>query len=424
MVKEGYKLTEIGVIPENWDCVELPEITSNSSTSIKIGPFGSALKKELLTKNGYKVYGQENIFEKDMTIGDRYINQEHFNKLKSCEIKTNDFLISMMGTIGKCYIVPKQFEEGIIDSHLIRVRINENKYNLQLLVYLFGSDVVLKQINQLTVGGIMDGLSSKIIKKLYVPMPPPSEQKAIAQALSDTDELIISLDKLIAKKEAIKQGTMQQLLTGKKRLLGFSGEWEEKRLGKLLYEKPKYGINAPATKLEGALPNYLRITDITDDGYYSKIDRVGVNHTMSDLYQLHEGDIVLARTGASVGKSYLYNENDGKLIYAGFLIKISPIKEQLNPSYLFQYLKTHNYWKWVQVMSMRSGQPGINGNEYSSMLIPVPPEPEQQAIAKVLSDMDDEIEVLRTKLSKTKAIKEAMMSELLTGKTRLKVTNS
>lgn len=125
MVKDGYKLTDIGVIPNDWEVVTLPNITANTQNAIKIGPFGSALKKELLVKNGFKVYGQENIFDKDMTLGDRYLNLEHFIKLKSCEVKTGDFLISMMGTVGKCFVVPKNIQQGIIDSHLIRIRINE-----------------------------------------------------------------------------------------------------------------------------------------------------------------------------------------------------------------------------------------------------------------------------------------------------------
>ncbi|WP_151898820.1 restriction endonuclease subunit S domain-containing protein [Oceanisphaera profunda] len=122
----------------------------------------------------------------------------------------------------------------------------------------------------------------------------------------------------------------------------------------MLSEKPQYGINAAAVPLTGLLPVYIRITDISDDGYFKPTEKVGVNSTLSHLYQLSEGDIVLARTGASVGKSYLYNQNDGLLIYAGFLIKMSPNKSKLDPKYLSQYLKTEKYWDWVTVNSMRS----------------------------------------------------------------------
>src|SRR5699024_7212640 len=128
-------------------------------------------------------------------------------------------------------------------------------------------------------------------------------------------------------------------------------DWEVEPLKSLLKEPPKYGINAAAVPLTGNLPVYIRITDISEDGYYSPEKVVGVDSPFSSSYILDQGDIVLARTGASVGKSYLYRKEDGTLIYAGFLIKVSPNEKQLNPKYLHQYLKTEQYWAWVIVNS-------------------------------------------------------------------------
>jgi type I restriction enzyme S subunit len=108
----------------------------------------------------------------------------------------------------------------------------------------------------------------------------------------------------------------------------------------MLKQNPRYGINAAAVPLQGDFPVYIRITDISNDGYFMPEKRVGVDHAFSDQYYLAEGDLVFARTGASVGKSYLYNLDDGELVYAGFLIKITPDKSVLLPSFLFQYVKT------------------------------------------------------------------------------------
>lgn len=196
-------------------------------------------------------------------------------------------------------------------------------------------------------------------------------------------------------------------------------DWEVEPLKSLLKEPPKYGINAAAVPLTGNLPVYIRITDISEDGYYSPEKVVGVNSPFSSSYILNEGDIVLARTGASVGKSYLYRKEDGTLIYAGFLIKVSPDKRLLNSKYLHQYLKTEQYWAWVIVNSMRSGQPGINGNEYGRLLIPLPSIEEQTAIATALSDVDNLIQSLEKLIAKKEAIKTGAMQQLLTGKTRL-----
>ncbi|EKO3687463.1 restriction endonuclease subunit S [Vibrio metschnikovii] len=195
--------------------------------------------------------------------------------------------------------------------------------------------------------------------------------------------------------------------------------WGVTRLRDLLKEPPKYGINAPAVPLEGTLPVYIRITDISEDGYFKPSEKVGVRSPLSGLYQLADGDVVLARTGASVGKSYLYKEDDGVLVYAGFLIKVSPDKKKLEPRFLSQYLKTQRYWSWVTVNSMRSGQPGINGNEYGDLLIPLPKIQEQTAIANALSDVDALISELDKLIAKKKAIKTATMQQLLTGRTRL-----
>lgn len=191
-------------------------------------------------------------------------------------------------------------------------------------------------------------------------------------------------------------------------------DWEIKSLHTMLRANPKYGINAPAVKLEGDLPVYIRITDISDEGYFAPSEKVGVDNKFSDSYYLEDGDLVFTRTGASVGKSYLYNPTDGKLVYAGFLIKISPNKEKLFPSYLAQFVKTSVYWNWVRVMSMRSGQPGINGNEYGQLLIPLPPtRTEQTAIANALSDADALIQSLTSLIAKKRQIKQGAMQTLL-----------
>jgi len=256
---------------------------------------------------------------------------------------------------------------------------------------------------------------------LQIPCTLPSlpEQRAIAEALSDVAALLGALDRLIAKKRDLKQAAMQQLLTGQIRLPGFHGEWEVKRLGDCLLSRPDYGINAAAVSFSDKLPSYIRITDISEHGRFCPDRRVSVNATRSDQYYLQEGDVVFARTGASVGKSYLYEPCDGELVFAGFLIRVRPNSELLVPAFLAAYATTKPYWNWVRLMSMRSGQPGINGNEYAQLPLSLPPLPEQTAIAAVLSDMDAELAALEQRRDKTHALKQGMMQELLTGRIRL-----
>ncbi|MDR8786187.1 type I restriction enzyme specificity protein [Burkholderia multivorans] len=164
---------------------------------------------------------------------------------------------------------------------------------------------------------------------------------------------------------------------------------------------------------------YIRITDITEDGGFSPDKLASVNAEYSDAYFLSDGDIVLARTGASVGKSYRYKTTDGPLVFAGFLIRVKPDGTKLLPGYVASYLKTGSYWRWVQLNSMRSGQPGINGNEYAKLPLPLPPLPEQSAIATALSDVDALLSSLDALIAKKRDIRQAVMQQLLTGKTRL-----
>ena len=201
----------------------------------------------------------------------------------------------------------------------------------------------------------------------------------------------------------------------KKTEIGYiPNDWDIKILGECVIGKPDYGINAPAVEYSDSLPTYLRITDISDDGHYRKVNPVSVNHSQSSIYFLEKGDIVFARTGASVGKTYLYDKSDGRLVFAGFLIRVKPNPNILEPLYLKFYTQTKIYWSWVLANSMRSGQPGINGKEYSFLPIPLPPtKAEQTAIATALSDADAFIQSLEKLIVKKRLIKQGAMQELL-----------
>lgn len=192
-----------------------------------------------------------------------------------------------------------------------------------------------------------------------------------------------------------------------------AGEWTSALLGKLLIGNPDYGVNAAAVPFADNLPKYLRITDISEDGQYLPDKQVSVDLDATDENYLDEGDIVLARTGASVGKSYRYRKEDGKLVFAGFLIRVKPDPRLLISTYLANFLTTDQFWKWVAVTSARSGQPGINSTEYSSLTIPLPPNfHEQQKIAACLSSLDELITAQAQKLEALKTHKKGLMQQL------------
>lgn len=206
-----------------YEWVECPITELLKSGGIKIGPFGSQLKKEMLLSDGlYKVYGQENVYERDFSIGGRFLTPEHFQRLNSCEIIPGDFLMSTMGTIGKCTIVPEHIQRGIMDSHLIRLRFDEKKIEQRYILHLFSDqfDYLKRQTQQLSVGGIMEGLSVAIVSKLIVRYPKKAkDQKEIIEIFDDMNLEIRKLEEKLSKYQKIKQGMMEELLTGKVRLM-------------------------------------------------------------------------------------------------------------------------------------------------------------------------------------------------------------
>ncbi|MDP2858800.1 MAG: restriction endonuclease subunit S [Bacillota bacterium] len=413
-VKPGYKQTEVGVIPQDWavrtlqqltDCLDNLRVPLNESQRLKRQgdiPYCGA--------NGVLDYIDEFVIDDDIIL----IAEDggYFD-----EYPTRPIAYRMR---GKCWVNNH--------AHILRAKCGVD----QGFVYY---SLVHKNILRFLASGTRAKLNRSELNKIETPLPPTkAEQEAIAEALGDADALIESLEQLIAKKRHLKQGAMQELLTGEKRLPGFEvkpgckqidvgvipEDWEVDRLGGLLASAPTYGINAPAIPYDSRYPTYLRITDISEDGRFIDESKASVKHPFATSYMLSEGDLVFARTGASVGKSYQYDGRDGELAFAGFLIQVRPDAKKLMPAYLKYFAQSSLYWNWVRVNSMRSGQPGINGREYASLPIPFPPtKAEQEAITTILSDMDTEIAALEAKMAKARQVKQGMMQELLTGKTRL-----
>lgn len=197
-------------------------------------------------------------------------------------------------------------------------------------------------------------------------------------------------------------------------------DWEVKKLGEITFGKGTYGINASAVPYSEELPKYLRITDIDDEGYFTTEKLSSVDDATSNEFVLNENDIVFVRTGSTTGKTYLYDAKDGKLVYAGFLIKFSIDHSKADKYFIWSFTKSDKYNDWVTTFSQRSGQPGLNSNEFASLHIPLPPLPEQQKIAEILSTWDKAIQETTSIIKKLEERNKALAFSLLTGKKRVK----
>ena len=199
----------------------------------------------------------------------------------------------------------------------------------------------------------------------------------------------------------------------KKAKINIPEDWSINKLGEICLIKGEYGINAAAVDYDINLPTYLRITDIDGQGNYIRKKQKSVNDSNYKKYILKENDIVYARTGATVGKSYLHHNKNGELVFAGFLIRFRTNPNILTAHYLKRYSESSQYWDWVKVFSMRSGQPGLNGKEYSQMNILLPPLPEQKKIAKILSTWDNAIETTSKLIQAKQKQKKGLLHKLI-----------
>lgn len=212
----------IGKIPSHWEIRKIKFCVVQTKEGIKMGPFGSSLTGKVLLNRPYKVYGQWNVIGRDFTAGLGTISAEDYKDLQSFKVVPNDILISMMGTIGKCAIVPDGIQEGVMDSHIVKVRLDKRIIDSRYFMYVYDkdyTDVVYSQILMEKKGSIMDGLNSTIIKNFSLPVPPIGEQQAIADYLdvqiTKINEQIELQEQQIRLIDELKQSIISQAVTGK-----------------------------------------------------------------------------------------------------------------------------------------------------------------------------------------------------------------
>lgn len=421
-----YKESEIGVIPIDWEVKPLEELCRKKG--LVRGPFGGALKKEFFVRDGIKVYEQQNAIYRDFSLGDYFIDLKKFEELSRFEVKPNDFIVSCSGTIGRIFMIPINAPKGIINQALLKITIDESIVKKQFFLHYFEWDEFQLKIIDSTQGGAMKNLvGMAIFRDTKFAVPSKSEQTAIATALSDTDALIENLEKLIAKKRNIKQGVMQELLTGRKRLAGFSTEWRYSTLSKFVADK-KFAI------VDGPFGSQMKVQDFVEQGIPivemehlknkflepDKLDRYITHKKFEELIRssVFPDDIIISKTG-SLGYISIVPSSIEKALITSRLAKITLDKKKANISFVFQCLtrlREIEYWQ-------RTAQGGtmliLSIANISHAPIPDISIYEQKEIADILDTMDNDIERLEQILYKYNMIKHGMMQALLTGKIRL-----
>ena len=410
MVKKGYKQTEIGVIPDDWEVKELKEM-------IKIGSGKSPSNFKFYDK-GIPYFKVEQLNNANKYIS--YKDTKYFIKNNNSYISCCSIIFPKRGEaifLNKIRILECN---SFFDTNLMSLTINNDNLNHEYLFYYLSFQGLDKIADTTSVPQI----NNKHIHPFKIPIPPKPEQEKIAKVLSDTDELIENLKELIAKKEDIKKATMQQLLTGKKRLKGFSGEWVERKLGEI-GEISGAGVDKKINKNEISvkLLNYLDV--YKNDYLYPKNLNHWVTTTQEKIIKcnIKKGDILLTPSSElrkDIGISALAMEDMNRVVYSYHINRLR-LKIDFDILFSLYMLKTHDFLTQCETVSEGSGKRYvISLKKFREMKVLFPQDiTEQKAIAKILSDMDEEIEALKEKLEKTEAIKQGMMQELLSGRMRL-----
>lgn len=344
----------------------------------------------------------------------KYVDKESYEFLKKTKLYGGELLIAKRGDIGTIHLFKKKTDYATLAPNMYLLKLNNRALSAYIYRY-FESIIGQKKLMKINASSTMGALYKDDVKNIKVNLPCIEEQQKIADFLSEVDNIITASEQEIESLEMQKKGAMQKIFSQEVRFKADDGsdypEWEEKTFSQVM-ESFEYGMNSAAIEYDGE-NKYLRITDIDEISHrYSSDNIVSPSGELDDKYLVKEGDIFFARTGASVGKTYLYRLEDGKMYFAGFLIK-GHVKEEFVPYYIFCHTLTEKYKKWVKVMSVRSGQPGINSQEFASYkFLCSANKEEQQKIADFLSEFDNALEYAKEELEIWKNIKKGLLQQM------------
>ena len=410
-------MTEVGVIPEDWDGSTVRAIASSTRNAIVGGPFGSDLVSKDYVAHGVPVIRGQNMSSRWVSGSFVFVTPMKAKSLEANLAHPGDIVFTQRGTLGQVSLVPdKTFSAYLVSQSQMKLSVNRKVADPLFLYYFFTSYEQQKSIQGRTIQTGVPHINLGILCEIPVRLPPLAEQGAIAEALSDVDGLLAALEALIAKKRAIKQAAMQQLLTGKTRLPGFSGKWEMTTLGEVA--DIRNGAT-PSTQIgaywNGSIP-WCTPTDITaTPGKYlvateRSVTEAGLASCAASL--LPVGALLLC-SRATIGEIKI--AASPVCTNQGF--KSLVCKDDVSNEFLYYLLLTLK----SQMVERAIGSTflEIGKRDVASIELRVPTYAEQCAIAAVLSDMDEEIAALEAKLSKARQLKQGMMQELLTGRIRL-----
>ena len=412
-IKQGYKQTKVGIIPEDWEIVKLGKLTT-----VETGKTPLRSNKQFWDNGTINWATTTEVNETYIVSTNEKITNQAVAELKMKILPINTILLAMYGqgkTRGKVALLRI---ESTINQAFASIKPNKNYSTNFIFNYL---DKSYEKIRDLSHGSNQDNLNLDIVKALQIPLPPLKEQEKIAEILTTWDEAITKQTELLEAKELQKKALMQKLLSGEVRFSGFSDEWEEVRLSKIIKLQGGYAFKSEEFKKKG-IP-IIRISNISNNSNYMEMNDLIYYDELSNEsnFLIKKNDLLIAMSGATTGKVSIYNlEKKAYLNQRVGLFKV--IKPTLiNYSFLIQFVFSNFFSVQLKSLLVAGAQPNISSKDIESLKIKLPSLPEQQKIAEVLSLVDDEINLLKNELEELKLQKKALMQKLLTGEVRVKV---
>ena len=422
MVKPGYKQTEIGVIPEDWETSSLSAAFQKLEAGVSVNSDNSLSSEYHILKTSAVHDGVVDTAETKPVIPQDYL------RLK-CPLVKGSIIISRMNTpalVGECGFTKDAKAGTYLPDRLWQIQnFNKSSFDFVWLNYLLNTKQYRDAVRATATGtsNSMKNISKERMLDIEIPRPPINEQENIAAALSEVDELINLVEKQIDKKKAIKQGAMQELLTGKRRLPGFSGEWRYFNLMKNSKVKARIGWQG-LKKSEYLDSGYALLATGTDfdDGrvLWDRCHYVTRSRYEQDRnIQLQNNDILITKDG-SLGKAALVQGLTKPATLNSGIFVIRPLQDAYDPVFVYQILSSFVFKNFLDRLSAGSTIIHLYQKDVGKFEFLLPPTiAEQKAIAEALSEMDADIAALENKLTKYRQVKQGMMQQLLMGKIRL-----
>ncbi len=406
-VPKGYKKTKDGIIPNNWQSKKLGTITHVFSSA--------RVHKDEWTNDGIPFLRSSDVVSyfkgETNTRGNAYISNELYERLsaKSGKICKDDILITGGGTIGIPYLVRTDSPIYIKDADLICIQ-NSLSYNSKFIYYYFSSPKFHNYLKNISHGVTISHYTIIQVQETPIPLPPLPEQTAIAEILSTQDRVIELKEQLLAEKKRQKKYLMQQLLTGKKRLKGFKGEWKKCRLGEVFSERNETNcIDLPLLSItgdKGVIPQSDSEKRDTSNDDKSKYKRICPNDIGYNTMRMWQGRSALSKIEGIVSPAYT-------IVVPKYNIDAHYMSELLHqPDVVYKF--------WTHSQGLVSDTLTCKYNDFCKVWVRIPSLPEQTAIAEILSTADREIELLGQSIEAEKQKKKSLMQLLLTGIVRVK----